>query len=321
MVNGGRPNHARQPPWSNWGCTAAWEDQEMVTLRPMTEGDVPAAVVAFDSGFLAMRARFGLPITGNSLQDERRRQERTRHFQSTDPGGSWVADDEGVIVGMSQSFVREDYWMLSQLGAVPGRQGHGLGRELLRLALSHGDPGSPGTIQCSRDPKAMALYTSFGFSLHPVVAAWGTIRPGSVQRPDDVTRLEPEQVTEAELAIVTAIDRKVRGSARTVDIESMLNQPGNRLLLHGDQGYAVAKDERIVTLGARSEESATRVLRTMLAEAPVGETIEVNWLTSAQQWAIRVLTQAGVELQPYGPVMVRGMDAPPSPYIPSGGYG
>jgi GNAT superfamily N-acetyltransferase len=287
----------------------------------MAEADVPGAVEAFDSGFLAMRARFGLPITGNSLQDERRRQDRTRHFLSTDPGGSWVADDEGTIVGMSQSFVREGYWMLSQLGTVPGQQGRGLGRELLRLALSHGDPTSPGTIQCSRDPKAMALYTSFGFSLHPVVAAWGTLRPGAVSRPDGVDRFEPEAVGTPQLEIVADIDRHVRGSARTVDITSMLSQPGNRLLLRGDRAYAVAKDERIVTLGARDEETATLVLRAMLAEAPEGETIEVNWLTSAQQWAIRVLTKAGIELQPYGPVMVRGMDGPPSPYIPSGGYG
>ena len=74
-------------------------------------------------------------------------------------------------------------------------------------------------------------------------------------------------------------------------------------------------------MGALTEESAALVLRTMLAESPEGETIEVNWLTSAQQWAIRVLTQAGIELQPYGPVMVRGMAGPPTPYIPSGGYG
>jgi hypothetical protein len=120
---------------------------------------------------------------------------------------------------------------------------------------------------------------------------------------------------------VAAIDRHVRGSVRTIDIEMMLSEEGNRLLLHGDQAYAVAKDERIVTLGAHTEESATLVLRTMLAEAPEGETIEVNWLTSAQQWAIRVITRAGIELQPYGPVMVRGMPGPPSPYIPSGGYG
>ena len=293
----------------------------MLTLRPMTDADVEGAVEAFDSGFLAMRARYGLPITATSIQNERRRQNRTRHFLGTDPGGSWVADDEGTIVGMSQATVREGYWLLSQLGTIPGRQGRGLGRELLRLALSHGDPESPGTIQCSRDPKAMALYSNFGFSLHPVVAAWGHLRPGAVTRPPDVTRFEADQVTESQLDVVTAIDRQVRGSARTIDIEMMLSEEGNRLLLHGDQAYAVAKDERIVTLGARTEESAALVLRTMLAESPEGETIEVNWLTSAQQWAIRVLTQAGIELQPYGPVMVRGMSGPPTPYIPSGGYG
>jgi GNAT superfamily N-acetyltransferase len=293
----------------------------MVTLRPMTDADVAGAVEAFDSGFLAMRARYGMPVTGNSLQDERRRQNRTRHFLSSDPGGSWVADDDGTIVGMSQSFVRENYWMLSQLGAVPGRQGRGLGRELLRLALSHGDPSSPGTIQCSRDPKAMALYSSFGFTLHPVVAAWGALRPGAVQRPPEVTRIESIDVDEAHFDIVNAIDRKVRGSARTIDIRMMLSEQGSRLLVHEDRAYAVAKDDRIITLGARNEDSAALVLRTMLAEAPFGETIEINWLTAAQQWAIKVLTQAGIELQPYGPVMVRGMAGPPSPYIPSGGYG
>ena len=293
----------------------------MVTYRPMTDADVPAAVAAFDSGLLAMWARHRLPVTGNSIQDERRRQDRTRHFLGTDPGGSWVAEEGGTVIGMSQSFVREDYWMLSQLGTVPGRQGHGVGRELLRRALSHGDPASPGTIQCSRDPKAMALYTSFGFALHPVVAAWGALRPGSVERPAEVRRCEPDQVSAHELDTVTAIDRSVRGSARPADIVSMLAQPGSRLLLHADRGYAVARDERIVTLGARDEESAALVLRTMLAEAPPGETIEINWLTSAQLWAIRVVVEAGIELQPYGPVMVRGMDGPPSPYIPNGGYG
>ena len=293
----------------------------MLTLRPMSEDDVAGAVAAFDSGFLAMRARYGLPVTANSIQNERRRQNRTRHFLATDPGGSWVADDEGTIVGMSQATVREGYWMLSQLGTTPGRQGRGLGRELLRLALSHGEPDSPGTIQCSRDPKAMALYSNFGFSLHPVVAAWGHLRPGVVPRPPEIRRHEPSEVTDAELDIVTAIDREVRGSARTIDIEMMLTEEGSRLLLHDNQGYAVAKDERIVTLGATNEASAALVLRAMLADSPEGETIEINWLTSPQQWAIRVLTRAGIELQPYGPVMVRGMPGPPAPYIPSGGYG
>ena len=67
----------------------------MVTFRPMSEADVPGAVAAFDSGLLAMLARHQLPVTGNSIQDERRRQDRTRHFLGTDPAGSWVAEDGG----------------------------------------------------------------------------------------------------------------------------------------------------------------------------------------------------------------------------------
>ena len=101
----------------------------------------------------------------------------------------------------------------------------------------------------------------------------------------------------------------------------MLRQPGSRLLLHGERGYAVARDDRVVTLAARDEDSASLVLRTMLAEVPHGGTAEVGWMTSAQQWAIDVVVGAGMELQPWGPVMVRGMAGPPHPYLPSGAFG
>ena len=72
-----------------------------------------------------------------------------------------------------------------------------------------------------------------------------------------------------------------------------------------------------MTLGRATRRSRPRwCCATMLAEAPAGETIEINWLTSAQQWAIREVVAAGIELQPYGPVMVRGMDGPPLPVHP-----
>jgi hypothetical protein len=72
----------------------------MVTFRQMTEADVPAAVAAFERGLLGISAGLGLPITGNTIQDERRRQDRTRHFLGTDPEGSWVAEEGESIVGM-----------------------------------------------------------------------------------------------------------------------------------------------------------------------------------------------------------------------------
>ncbi|MGH8996802.1 MAG: GNAT family N-acetyltransferase, partial [Acidimicrobiales bacterium] len=83
--------------------------------------------------------------------------------------------------------------------------------------------------------------------------------------------------------------------------------------------YAVARDDRLVTLGALDEASAEALLHTALAGATGHFT--VGWLTSAQQWAIRTLVAAGIDLYPSGAVMVRGMPGPPCPYIPSGGFG
>jgi hypothetical protein len=162
----------------------------------------------------------------------------------------------------------------------------------------------------------MMLYTSVGFSLHPAVMGRGTIHPGSVGIDPRVRHSD-----ERDLEIVDAVDRRLRGSARSVDMRAMLNEPGSRLLLVDDRGYAVAKDDRIVTLGADDEDVATALLKTALAEMGDGAAVEVNWITAGQQWAIRTLVDSGIELHPYGPMMVRGLTGPPAPYIPSGGYG
>jgi GNAT superfamily N-acetyltransferase len=288
----------------------------MVVLRAMTDSDVPAVADAWDRAFQAMRAIYGLPALEVTPADELRLHNRIRHFLATDPDGSWVADDVGEIAGLSQSFVREGYWVLSLLATVPHFQRRGLGRELLQRAMTNADSHSPGSIQCSRDPAAMTLYASAGFSLHPAVIGWGTVRPGTV-RVDPRVRHSDKR----DLDTVDVVDRLVRGSARSVDITAMLNEPGNRLLLIDDRGYAVAKDDRIVTLGARDEFAATALLKTALAEMSEGAVVQVNWLTANQQWAIRTLVDCGVELHPRGPMMVRGMTGPPTPYIPSGGYG
>jgi GNAT superfamily N-acetyltransferase len=282
----------------------------------MTEADVPAVVRAWDEALETMHANVGLPVASMSPEDDLRMQNRLRHFLGSDPDGSWVAEDAGAVVGLSQSFVREGYWVLSLLATAPGYQGHGLGRELLGRAMSNTDMGRPGTIQSSRDPAAMALYTSAGFALHPVVNGHGTVRSGSV-RADPRVRLSDNR----ELGLVDAIDRAVRGSARTSDIAAMLDEPGSGLLLLADRGYAIVKDDRVVTLGARDEDVAAALLETFLASADDRQTVGLMWLTARQQWAIRTLVAAGVELRPYGAVMVRGMPGLPAPYIPSGGYG
>jgi GNAT superfamily N-acetyltransferase len=124
-----------------------WQHRVMLVLRAMADSDVPEAAKAWTSAFQAMRATYGLPVPPVSPADELRLQNRIRHFVATDPAGSWVADDGGAITGLSQSFVREGYWVLSLLATVPSVQRRGLGRMLLQQAMTNADPHGPGTIQ------------------------------------------------------------------------------------------------------------------------------------------------------------------------------
>jgi GNAT superfamily N-acetyltransferase len=54
-----------------------------------------------------------------------------------DPGGLWVAEDGGDIIGFAWSWVCGDVWFLAQLFVEPDQQGRGIGNELLKLTLEH----------------------------------------------------------------------------------------------------------------------------------------------------------------------------------------
>src|SRR5579863_581506 len=133
-----------------------------VTVRPMEPDDVPAAVDAWIAAFTDMRQRLGsvhLPMTAPQAADIERQRDRMAHLRSTDPEGSWVAvrRQGGGVVGLSQSFVREGYWVLALLGVLREAQLGGVGRALLAPAMAYG-AGLPGSIEASRDPSAVRLY-------------------------------------------------------------------------------------------------------------------------------------------------------------------
>jgi len=287
----------------------------VVTLRPMTPGDVPGAAGVWQDAFWALRTRLGLPALARSVADNRRLERRLAFLLSTDPDGSWVAEEPGRITGLAQAFIRDGIWVLSLLGVAPDRQGRGAARALLDRTLDYGTPGSPGMIQASADPRAIALYAGAGFSLHPAIAAWGPVR-GPVEVPEEVRVGDP-----SDLDVVAAVDRELKGAARTDVVGFLLSLDDHRLLVDGTTGYAMVTGDRVVTMGALDQRSASRLLGAALAGVRPGGSFQMNWVTSNQQWAVRDLVAAGVALHPYGPVMLRGLLAPPSPYIPSGGLG
>jgi len=289
----------------------------MVTIRLMAVEDVPGAERAWHAAYSTMRATHHLPAEPRTAESIQRLEERIAHLRHTDPAGSWVAtDDDQDVVGLSQALVRDDVWVLSLLGVVPAHQDRLTGKALLDAALTYGRDAPQGMILCSRDPRAARRYSLAGFDLHPAVTAWGRVDQRRIPRPSSTVR----DGSEADYDLVARVDRAVRGGAHGPDLDHSL-EAGCRLVVSSGGGYVVARGAKPVFLAAGDERTATDLLFAVLGDAGPDETTQVNWMTSAQQWAIRASLQAGLELHPIGPVMLRGFRAPPAPFLPSGAFG
>ncbi len=238
---------------------------------------------------------------------------RLGRLLATDPGGAWVAERNGSVVGCSVAIMRDGVWGLSLLVVSPGAQSSGVGRELLARAREYGDGARGWIVLASRDPRALRSYARLGLHLHPALAARG--RPRRVTRPPGV-RLG----TLEDLPLTAEVDRAVRGAAHGDDIAALL-ESGGELLVLPERGYAVVRDGGVVRLlAARDEDAAATLLRACLAGAGAREAA-VEWITSAQGWAVEPCLEAGLELRmDVGAVFLAGDVGPFAPYLPSGAY-
>lgn len=287
----------------------------MAELRPMTDDDVEACAAVWNEAFSHMRAAAGAVVAPASAERAALECRRMRHLLATDPGGAWVAEDGGGVVGHVQAIRRDGLWVLSLLAVAVAAQGQGLGRSLFERALTYGSSDEPGIIVSSRDPRAIRCYAVAGFQLHPAVTALGPVRRSALPPVTGVTEAPADA-----LEVAAAVDRRIRGASHGPDHAFLLGI-GARLLVAGDRGYAVVREGAPLVLAALDDDSARRLLVTALAEVAPGCEAEVHWMTAGQQWAVEVCVAAGLELRPVGPVMVRGRPGALSPYIPSGAFG
>jgi hypothetical protein len=122
----------------------------------------------------------------------------------------------------------------------------------------------------------------------------------------------------ADLPLTVAVDRAVRGAAHGDDIGALL-ELGGELLVVDERGYAVVRAGNVRVLAATDEAAAAALLRGCLAAAGAREA-SVDWITSAQGWAIAPCLDAGLELRTDGAVFLDGDVGPFVPYLPSGAY-
>lgn len=292
-------------------CLTGAVQMDDVQLRLMREDD-GAAVFA-----LCLAVLFDPIPGGEELAALAHFTRRADHLLTTDPGGTWVAERDGEVVGVSMALVREGVWGLSLFAVAADLHGKGIGRQLLDATLRFGeDRGADGwIIMSSSNPAAMRRYLAAGFDLHPAVGAAGV--PDLRRAPAAAEGVGDAGA--AGIATADAIWRDVRGAGMGVDIEVML-AGGARLLLVEDRAAVVARDQHVSALAARDEEAASLALWAALCTAPSGATVNVDCITGAQPWAIRVCQDARLDLTPDGPLLTRGRVGPLAPYLPSGAY-
>jgi GNAT superfamily N-acetyltransferase len=288
-----------------------------IEVRPLVEADVEAAALVQIDAFDEHDRRLGDPVPDVTPERIEWTALRIRHFLTHDPHGSWVADDAGRITGVALALRRDRLWGLSLLVVDPRSQSGGVGRRLLDAALAYAEPGSPAVILSSRDPRAIRLYASSGFDLHPQIRAAGVIKPARLKTPE----LPVRDGTAADFDLADAVDVVVRGAARGCDHE-MLAAGGPMFVVDsGEQrGYAFLRGGRVATIAATDVATASALLwRCLSHAADLGVEAEVDHVPGNQQWAVRAAIQAGLLIRPIGPVFWRGC-SPPAAYLPSGAY-
>ncbi len=243
---------------------------------------------------------------------------RFRHYLDHDPNGSFVATDgHSEVVGVSVALLRNGLWVLALLAVSEEAQGGGIGRSLMKHALDYGGDFTEGMIAASTHPAALRTYSNSGFALHPTFTAKGKLRRENV--PPD---LEVREGDASDLDLAARVDRRLRGAAHGPDLENILSGGARMLVIEeaGGEGYAFSHGENLWLLGATDEGVAARLLWAYLAACEPDSDLEVRWITARQNWAMRALLDAGLDLHPDGPVCVKGSPGPLAPYLPSGSF-
>src|SRR3954463_8712078 len=131
-------------------------------VRPMEPADAEAVYAVSLAAFHDLDLRLGLqPEPAGSGSGAGLRVGR---IQRTDPGGAWVAERGGEVVGGALAIVREGLWGLSLLVVRPDAQSSGVGRELLARAYEYGNGVGGRIVLASRDPRALRAYARLGLA-------------------------------------------------------------------------------------------------------------------------------------------------------------
>jgi predicted N-acetyltransferase YhbS len=291
-------------------------EQIAVEIRPLAAADVEQAWEMSHTSLQTAGLEYGWHMPDADALLRSRGHERIRHLMTHDPEGTWVAELDGVIVGVAAATRRGPLWFLSLLTVATSVQSRGVGRQLLEASMR--TLGPAGAICASDDPKALRRYRVAGFELQPRYEAKGPVERAAIPAVDGVRPGSYDNDRD----FVDDIATGLRNAPHGVDLDffAATGRPLYVMDTSAGRGYVACTEKGVAVLGATTAAAARSLLWTALAEC-TDQDVSILWLRHDQSWAIDVALEARLSLRPTGSFCTRGAVGPMSPYIPNGAFG
>lgn len=163
-------------------------------------------------------------LTGQADELPLREPEYFAHWLRTDPGGAWVAELEGEVVGLNFNHARGRSGWVGPLAMKPGVQLKGGGRVLCEKGgeyLQSQGCESIGLNTYANNPVSVSLYLKLGFEI-----TGGTLvlkRPIAESLPAIESALRVEQAVVEDVPALARLDESQSGFRRDADLRFALD--------------------------------------------------------------------------------------------------
>jgi len=220
----------------------------------------------------------------------------------------WVAEEEGRIVGFSDSFMRGSFWYFSWLFISPSRQGRDIGRNLLERTLASWKDTqitNRGTMTFAFNPVSQFLYMKYG--MYPREPAYYVEAPskGIIENGQPPHGLDFEELTSLGdgSAILRQMDKFVLGFSLEWHHEYFFETKA-RCYIFKDKGEPVgyvyvSPSGRVGPMAVNSNEFTEPVLETGLKlSASQGVEKVWYWMPGSNIHAVELALKYKMRLDP-----------------------
>jgi GNAT superfamily N-acetyltransferase len=283
------------------GDEFSWATVMSLALRPARADELQHAQELIVSSINDLTKRHGFGAMASV---------RPADFQlfsfNEDPGGFWIAEDRGEIVGTAFSWICGDLWFLAELFIAPPMQGSGIGRELLRRALRHADQAGAKTralITFTFNTTSQGLYVRHGmFPRLPIYMFNADRRALPNTGSEARLKFKNAEPVGSHIATLAALDISALGVSRERHHNYLLNDPtmNGFLLYEGDDciGYAyVASTGHVGPLAVTKHDATASALGGALRIAAEGGSNQISaFLPGNCEAALAVAADYGMRI-------------------------